>query len=244
MLALHAINLPIFHPPAAPQVTVISTSPSKKDEALNRLGADKFVVRCAWLGGGCCCARWAVCGELHAAEMWELNVLGGRRLSRAAALLPSSYCGGMFVPPISYWSHQPQHCSRNKEEMEAAAGTLDGIVDTVSAKHDLVTYLSLLKTNGAFWMGLCWVVYGLDQAAKHDLVTCLSLLKTNGGLGPMAAWHAPCTLQVVWAGVSVRLRAALLTLPQHTCTHAHTPPMLSRSFQCLPLLVVPLQASL
>ena len=122
MLALHAINLPIFHPPAAPQVTVISTSPSKKDEALNRLGADNFVVRCAWLGGGCCCARWAVCGELHAAEMWELNVLGGRRLSRAAALLPSSYCGGMFVPPISYWSHQLQHCSRNKEEMEAAAG--------------------------------------------------------------------------------------------------------------------------
>ena len=33
--------------------------------------------------------------------------------------------------------------------MEAAAGTLDGIVDTVSAKHDLGTYLSLLKTNGA-----------------------------------------------------------------------------------------------
>ncbi|KAI7835473.1 hypothetical protein COHA_010630 [Chlorella ohadii] len=66
------------------EVTVISTSPSKKDEALNRLGADKFVV------------------------------------------------------------------SRNKEEMEAAAGTLDGIVDTVSAKHDLVTYLSLLKTNGKF----------------------------------------------------------------------------------------------
>ena len=32
--------------------------------------------------------------------------------------------------------------------MAAAAGTLDGIVDTVSAKHDLATYLALLDVDG------------------------------------------------------------------------------------------------
>lgn len=33
--------------------------------------------------------------------------------------------------------------------MKAAAGSLHGIIDTVSAKHDLGAYLALLKTNGA-----------------------------------------------------------------------------------------------
>lgn len=33
------------------EVTVVSTSPSKRDEALERLGAHKFVVRCAGGGG-------------------------------------------------------------------------------------------------------------------------------------------------------------------------------------------------
>ncbi|PSC75052.1 8-hydroxygeraniol dehydrogenase-like [Micractinium conductrix] len=66
------------------EVTVISTSASKKSEAVDRLGADKFVV------------------------------------------------------------------SKDEEEMAAAAGTLDGIIDTVSAKHDLGTYLNLLNTNGKY----------------------------------------------------------------------------------------------
>ncbi|CAH9070116.1 unnamed protein product [Cuscuta epithymum] len=38
--------------------------------------------------------------------------------------------------------------SRNSEDMQAAANTLDGIIDTVSAVHPLVPLLSLLKVNG------------------------------------------------------------------------------------------------
>ncbi|XP_068315193.1 8-hydroxygeraniol dehydrogenase-like [Pyrus communis] len=64
------------------KVTVISTSPSKKDEALKRLGADSFVV------------------------------------------------------------------SRDPQQMQAAIGTLDGIIDTVSAAHPIVPLLGLLKPHG------------------------------------------------------------------------------------------------
>ncbi|KAL3527480.1 hypothetical protein ACH5RR_012136 [Cinchona calisaya] len=64
------------------KVTVISTSERKKEEALNRLGADAFLV------------------------------------------------------------------SRNADEMQAAAGTLDGILDCVSAKHPLLPLLGLLKYHG------------------------------------------------------------------------------------------------
>ncbi|KAL0463449.1 UNVERIFIED_CONTAM: 8-hydroxygeraniol dehydrogenase [Sesamum latifolium] len=63
-------------------VTVISTSLSKKKEAIEKLGADEFLV------------------------------------------------------------------SRNPEEMQAAAGTLDGIIDTVSATHAVALLLSLLKPHG------------------------------------------------------------------------------------------------
>ncbi|KAG9439134.1 hypothetical protein H6P81_019299 [Aristolochia fimbriata] len=63
-------------------VTVISTSPSKEKEALQRLGADSFLV------------------------------------------------------------------SRNPDQMQAAVGTLDGIIDTVAASHDLSQLIDLLKTNG------------------------------------------------------------------------------------------------
>jgi len=38
--------------------------------------------------------------------------------------------------------------SKDAEEMKAAAGTLDLIIDTVAAKHDLDMYLQLLKLNG------------------------------------------------------------------------------------------------
>ena len=34
------------------------------------------------------------------------------------------------------------------KQVEAVKGTFDFILDTVSAKHDLSLYLSLLKTNG------------------------------------------------------------------------------------------------
>ncbi|XP_077219832.1 8-hydroxygeraniol dehydrogenase-like [Tasmannia lanceolata] len=64
------------------KVTVISTSPSKEKEAIERLGADSFLV------------------------------------------------------------------SRNQEQMLAAMGTLDGIIDTVSAVHPLQPLILLLKPNG------------------------------------------------------------------------------------------------
>jgi len=63
-------------------VTVISTSPAKRDEALHVLKADKFVV------------------------------------------------------------------SRNPEDMKAASSSLDGIVNTVSANHELKPLLDLLKVDG------------------------------------------------------------------------------------------------
>ncbi|GKU98678.1 hypothetical protein SLEP1_g11650 [Rubroshorea leprosula] len=64
------------------KVTVISTSPNKKNEAIENLGADAFLV------------------------------------------------------------------SRNQDELEAATGTLDGIIDTVSAQHALLPLISLLKSHG------------------------------------------------------------------------------------------------
>ncbi|KAL4447874.1 hypothetical protein ABPG75_005093 [Micractinium tetrahymenae] len=68
------------------EVTVISTSPGKKEEACSRLGADHFLV------------------------------------------------------------------SKDEAAMAAAAGTLDGIIDTVSAPHELATYLNLLDTDGRLVM--------------------------------------------------------------------------------------------
>ncbi|KAI4314444.1 hypothetical protein L6164_027352 [Bauhinia variegata] len=64
------------------KVTVISTSPSKKKEALERLGADAFLV------------------------------------------------------------------SRDQQQLQDAMGTLDGIIDTVSAHHALQPLIDLLKTSG------------------------------------------------------------------------------------------------
>nr|AAQ20892.1 10-hydroxygeraniol oxidoreductase [Camptotheca acuminata] len=64
------------------KVTVISTSLNKKEEAIERLGADSFLV------------------------------------------------------------------SRDPDQMQAAAGTLDGILDTVSATHPLLPLLGLIKSHG------------------------------------------------------------------------------------------------
>ncbi|XP_060185559.1 8-hydroxygeraniol dehydrogenase-like [Lycium barbarum] len=68
------------------KVTVISTSLSKKDEAIERLGADSFLV------------------------------------------------------------------SRDPDQMQAAAGSLDGIIDTVSAIHPLLPLINLLKPHGKLVM--------------------------------------------------------------------------------------------
>ncbi|EXC35492.1 putative mannitol dehydrogenase [Morus notabilis] len=68
------------------KVTVISTSPNKKKEAIENLGADSFLV------------------------------------------------------------------SRDQHGMQAAIGTMDGIIDTVSAVHPLVPLISLLKSHGKLIM--------------------------------------------------------------------------------------------
>ncbi|WMV53176.1 hypothetical protein MTR67_046561 [Solanum verrucosum] len=68
------------------KVTVISTSVSKKDEAIDRLGADSFLV------------------------------------------------------------------SRDPDQMQGAAGSLDGIIDTVSVIHPLLPLINLLKTHGKLVM--------------------------------------------------------------------------------------------
>ncbi|TMW94952.1 hypothetical protein EJD97_009574 [Solanum chilense] len=68
------------------KVTVISTSASKRDEAMDRLGADSFLV------------------------------------------------------------------SRDPDQMQGAAGSLDGIIDTVSAIHPLLPLINLLKTHGKLVM--------------------------------------------------------------------------------------------
>ncbi|XP_075643350.1 putative mannitol dehydrogenase [Castanea sativa] len=68
------------------KVTVISTSPNKKKEALEHLGADSFLV------------------------------------------------------------------SKDQDQIQAAQGTLDGIIDTVSAQHPLMPPLGLLKTQGKLVM--------------------------------------------------------------------------------------------
>ncbi|GLU13349.1 hypothetical protein SLE2022_299870 [Rubroshorea leprosula] len=64
------------------KVTVISTSPNKKKEAIEKLGADAFLV------------------------------------------------------------------SREKDELQAAMGTMDGIIDTVFAQHPLLPLIGLLKCHG------------------------------------------------------------------------------------------------
>ncbi|KAK4430408.1 putative mannitol dehydrogenase [Sesamum alatum] len=68
------------------KVTVISTSPDKKEEALTRLGADSFLI------------------------------------------------------------------SKDPDQMQAAMGTMDGILDTVSAVHPLLPLIGLLKSHGKLVM--------------------------------------------------------------------------------------------
>ncbi|PAN12303.1 hypothetical protein PAHAL_2G257700 [Panicum hallii] len=102
-------------------VTVISTSPSKREEALDRLGADAFLV------------------------------------------------------------------SSDPEQMKAAASTMDGIIDTVSAEHPVAALLELLKPMGQM------VVVGLP--AKPLEVPAFSLVgggkrvagSGGGGIGECQA---------------------------------------------------------
>ncbi|PIA39277.1 hypothetical protein AQUCO_02600015v1 [Aquilegia coerulea] len=94
------------------KVTVISTSISKKEEAIDRLGADNFLV------------------------------------------------------------------SRDPDQMQAAVGTLDGIIDTVSAVHPLPPLISLLKTNGKLVM-----VGAPDKPLELPVFSLLMGRKLIGGSG-------------------------------------------------------------
>ncbi|CAM8902211.1 unnamed protein product [Rhodiola kirilowii] len=121
------------------KVTVISTSPGKKAEAIERLGADEFLL------------------------------------------------------------------SNDKAQIGAALGTLDGIIDTVSAMHSVMQLLALLKSNGKLVLvGLpekplevhAFSIVGgrktlagsciggmketqemLDFAAKHNILADIELIK-------------------------------------------------------------------
>ncbi|XP_057952962.1 probable mannitol dehydrogenase isoform X1 [Malania oleifera] len=91
-------------------VTVVSTSPHKKEEAIEHLGADSFLV------------------------------------------------------------------SRDPDQMNSAMGTLDGIIDTVSAAHPLLPLLGLLKSNGTLVM-----VGAPDRPLELPVFPLLSGRKVVGG---------------------------------------------------------------
>jgi cinnamyl-alcohol dehydrogenase len=93
-------------------VTVISTSPNKKKEALESLGADSFLV------------------------------------------------------------------SRQEDQMQSAMGTMDGIIDTVSAQHPLQPLIGLLKPNGKL------VMVGItDKPLELPILPLITGRKLIGGSG-------------------------------------------------------------
>ncbi|KAL6339275.1 hypothetical protein AAG906_024426 [Vitis piasezkii] len=100
------------------KVTVISTSPGKKEEALERLGADSFVV------------------------------------------------------------------SRDPDQMRAAMGTMDGIIDTVFAAHPLLPLIGLLKSHGKLILVAAPIdrpielpVYAL-MSGKHNVTADVEIVNT------------------------------------------------------------------
>ncbi|KAK2978739.1 hypothetical protein RJ640_003898 [Escallonia rubra] len=93
------------------QVTVISTNPAKKQEAIEHLGADFFLV------------------------------------------------------------------SNDQDQMQAAADTMDGIIDTVSAVHTLLPLLGLLKSDGKL------VLLGSPKALELPVMPMLAGRKMVAGSG-------------------------------------------------------------
>ncbi|KAK1275948.1 putative mannitol dehydrogenase [Acorus gramineus] len=111
------------------KVTVISTSPSKEEEAIKHLGADEFLV------------------------------------------------------------------SKNDEQMQAAMGTMDGIIDTVSAVHPLLPLISLLKSNGKLILvgapekPLELPVFPLIMGGKVIAGSCIGGIKDTQEMIDFAAEH-------------------------------------------------------
>ncbi|GFS39534.1 cinnamyl alcohol dehydrogenase 7 [Actinidia rufa] len=111
------------------KVTVISTSPGKKQEATERLGADSFLV------------------------------------------------------------------SRDHAQMQAAMGTMDGIIDTVSAQHPLLPLIGLLKSHGKLVMvgapekPLELPVFPLLMGRKIVAGSCIGGIKETQEMMDFAAKH-------------------------------------------------------
>ncbi|XP_050381750.1 probable mannitol dehydrogenase [Argentina anserina] len=111
------------------KVTVISTSPNKKDEAMQRFHADSFLV------------------------------------------------------------------SRDQNQMQAAMGTMDGILDTVSATHPLPPLMSLLKVDGKLVMvglpdkPLEVPAFSLVMGRKLVAGSCIGGLKETQEMIDFAAKH-------------------------------------------------------
>ncbi|XP_074308564.1 putative mannitol dehydrogenase [Silene latifolia] len=111
------------------KVTVISTSPNKKEEAVSRLGADSFLV------------------------------------------------------------------SREPEQMKAAMGTMDGIIDTVSAQHSILPLLGLLKSQGKLVLvglpekPLELPVFPLVGGRKIVAGSCIGGIKETQEMVDFAAKH-------------------------------------------------------
>ena len=90
--------------------------------------------------------------------------------------------------------------------MQAAQGTLDYIVDTISAKHDLEQYLSLLKVDGKYvvvgvppepyQLNAGTLIFGkrlfMSVCKKVVWRTCLCVCQTT-----MWCWQV-CSMQCVW----------------------------------------------
>ena len=79
--------------------------------------------------------------------------------------------------------------SSDKEAMKAAAGSLDGIIDTVAAKHDLGTYLNLLDVDGK--LILVGVAPEMLDLHAFSVSACPRYLSLSRWLLLLALTHAP-----------------------------------------------------
>ncbi|GKV52601.1 hypothetical protein SLEP1_g59177, partial [Rubroshorea leprosula] len=92
------------------KVTVISTSPNKKKEAIEKLGADAFLV------------------------------------------------------------------SHYKDELQAAMGTMDGIIDTVFAQHSLLSLIGRKMVDGSCIGWMREIQEMIDFAAKHNITAGMEVI--------------------------------------------------------------------
>ncbi|KAL8507695.1 hypothetical protein ACS0TY_018293 [Phlomoides rotata] len=125
------------------KVTVISTAPNKKDEAIKNLGVDSFLVS-------------------HDQDQMMDSIV----CQTCLIVLDSRV---MFASCVFYWPNV---------SLQAATGTMDGILDTVSAHHSIQPLLNLLKPNGKL------IVLGvIPKPLEVPVFPLLSGRKTVAGSG-------------------------------------------------------------